>query len=572
MSQSLVRVLAMQPRYTSTGKLSSYSIECFHDGLKEHRELRSSELDVLQNKVHSLLERWEQKWQKVCTRHDKQRTATSAAEATAEAQQLLEDCDQLLLHSLAVDDRVDWEALKQKRPFHWEMNQDPILAYAKTTGEPIKIRTLARPEEPERADARFQPTLAWFDFLLPFLKRKKIETAEQSFIKAQQSYEAALDAVMRAEEYREQLLATQQQEYLQAKDKYQQGCAIVNEKVDALKNAWMDKDPRAIIEHAELVLNASSYPDWCEINFDLNYVADTGLLIVDYQLPAPPAIPTLERVTYVKSRDELVEKHLTEARSRKLFDSVCYQLALRTMHELFEADEPHAIASIVFNGWVEAVSPATGIMQRSCILSVHALKQEFISFDLARVDPRICFKTLKGVAASSLYQITPIRPVILLQRDDPRFVDSYDVADTLDESVNLAAMGWEEFEHLVRELFGKVFSGNGAEVRVTQASRDGGVDAVALDPDPIKGGKIIIQAKRYTATVSVSAVRDLYGTVMNEGANRGILVTTSDFGPDAYKFAAGKPITLLNGSNLLSLLADHGHKAKIDLNEARLAR
>mgnify|MGYP003514069371 FL=1 len=122
---------------------------------------------------------------------------------------------------------------------------------------------------------------------------------------------------------------------------------------------------------------------------------------------------------------------------------------------------------------------------------------------------------------------------------------------------------------LIRELFEKEFSQYGGEVKVTQASRDGGVDAVAFDPDPLRGGKIVIQAKRYTNTVRVSAVRDLYGTVMNEGATKGILVTTADYGPDAYEFAKGKPLTLLNGSNLLHLLEKHGHKAKIDLKEAK---
>lgn len=70
-------------------------------------------------------------------------------------------------------------------------------------------------------------------------------------------------------------------------------------------------------------------------------------------------------------------------------------------------------------------------------------------------------------------------------------------------------------------------------------------------------------------TVGVSAVRDLYGTVMNEGASKGILVTTSDYGSDAHEFARGKPLTLLSGSNLLHLLAKHGMGAHIDLNEAR---
>ncbi|MED9972350.1 MAG: restriction endonuclease [Lachnospira sp.] len=85
-----------------------------------------------------------------------------------------------------------------------------------------------------------------------------------------------------------------------------------------------------------------------------------------------------------------------------------------------------------------------------------------------------------------------------------------------------------------------------------------------------KYGKIVIQAKRYTNVVGVSAVRDLYGTLMNDGAMKGILVTTSNYGNDAYEFAKGKPIQLINGAELLGLLEKHGHKAKIDLKEAKL--
>jgi restriction system protein len=189
--------------------------------------------------------------------------------------------------------------------------------------------------------------------------------------------------------------------------------------------------------------------------------------------------------------------------------------------------------------------------------------------DLKNVEPKACFKSLKGVSASKLAGITPIQPILTMNKNDKRFVESHNVAHTLDDTTNLAAMPWEDFEHLIREVFETEFSTNGGEVKVTQASRDGGVDAVAFDPDPIRGGKIVIQAKRYTNTVGVSAVRDLYGTLMNEGATKGILVTTADYGPDAYEFAKNKPLTLLNGGNLLHLLEKHGHKAKIDLKEAK---
>ena len=141
-----------------------------------------------------------------------------------------------------------------------------------------------------------------------------------------------------------------------------------------------------------------------------------------------------------------------------------------------------------------------------------------------------------------------------------------------DETQNLASLDWQDFEHLVREVIEKEFTGEGSEVHVTQASRDQGVDAIAFDSDPIRGGKFVFQAKRYTNVVSVSAARDLYGTVINEGAVKGILITTSSFGPDTYEFVKDKPITLISGGELLGLLEKHGYKFRINLEEARIEK
>jgi restriction endonuclease Mrr len=92
---------------------------------------------------------------------------------------------------------------------------------------------------------------------------------------------------------------------------------------------------------------------------------------------------------------------------------------------------------------------------------------------------------------------------------------------------------------------------------------------VIFNPDPIKGGKYIVQAKRYANTVDVSAVRDLCAVVNKEGASKGILVTTSTYGSDAYAFAQNEPITLINGAELLGLLKKHGYTFRINLAEAR---
>ena len=124
---------------------------------------------------------------------------------------------------------------------------------------------------------------------------------------------------------------------------------------------------------------------------------------------------------------------------------------------------------------------------------------------------------------------------------------------------------------MVAQVFELEFADDGSEIRVTQSSRDRGVDAIIFDPNPYKGGKYILQAKRYTNTVGVAAVRDLFGTVINEGANRGILITTASFGPEAYEFAKDKPISLVDGANLLNILQKQNLDFRIDLEEARKA-
>jgi restriction system protein len=52
--------------------------------------------------------------------------------------------------------------------------------------------------------------------------------------------------------------------------------------------------------------------------------------------------------------------------------------------------------------------------------------------------------------------------------------------------------------------------------------------------------------------------------MQNEGATKGILVTTSGYGKASFEFADGKPLELLSGSNLLFLLEENtGIEARI---------
>jgi restriction system protein len=258
-----------------------------------------------------------------------------------------------------------------------------------------------------------------------------------------------------------------------------------------------------------MVLANSEYPDDFPQSFDLEYNPETKILIVEYSLPAPEHLPRLKEVKYVKSKDDFIESFLSENELNKLYDDTLYQICLRALHELYDADAVNAIAAISLNGWVNSVDKATGKEANACVLSIQVKKDEFQAINLRNVEPKTCFKALRGIGSSKLHSLTPVAPVLTISREDKRFVASHEVASQLNEGVNLAAMDWEEFEHLIRQLFEQEFKQAGGEVKITQASRDGGVDAVAFDPDVIRGGKTVIQAKRYTNTVGVSAVIDL---------------------------------------------------------------
>jgi len=559
-----------------------YSTELIHEGLGKHRRIRDRDRFTVETRARFQLSQWDEQWAKKKAREkaarersaaqkEKEKAQSQATLQTSEARLRLESLENTLQHTLTHDDTVDWNSLKDQSTF---TKPKPILKL------PSKPALNQIPVEPDRNAPEYQPRITWLDRLSTKRSAARGQEAKNRYAKAYNEWqkleeELRLQNVHTEKKYEEEVVRVKR-DHRMAMTKWEEDRAEFrakkghhNRAIDQQRKDWLAGNRVAVEAYCDMVLSNSEYDECCPQEFELEYNQSNKILLVDYQLPPPRALPSLTEVKYVMSRKEFTEKHLPQARKRKLYDDLLYQITLRTIHELFEADTAEALSAVVFNGYVASIDKGTGKEANACVLSVQADREAFTEINLEYVDPKTCFRKLKGVGSTKLHSITPVPPLLTLSRDDSRFVADQGVVNKLDEGENLALMDWEEFEHLIREVFSKEFSQNGGEVKVTQASRDGGVDAIAFDPDPIKGGKIVIQAKRYTNPVGVSAVRDLYGTVTHEGAMKGILVTTSSYGPDAYKFASDKPITLLDGSHLLHILERHGHKTKIDLIEAK---
>jgi restriction system protein len=324
---------------------------------------------------------------------------------------------------------------------------------------------------------------------------------------------------------------------------------------------WFRRKPRALSElgareQAHSRLSALPTVDGLPTDFTVNEDAPSHLLVVDYRLPSLDIVPHATSYKVDKTTADIIAVKRTTADRNAIYQSLVAQVTLRCLRAIFGdaggSSGGDTTTTVVFNGFVESVDVASGHMTQACLISVRLTSEQFHALQLEQVDPVACLRALHAAVSPRPSELVAVQPIMRLDMTDSRFVAEDDVLSSLQTRPNLLDLTPSEFESLITNLFTCM----GLETRLTQPSRDGGVDCVAFDLRPVLGGKVVIQAKRYANTVGVSAVRDLYGTVLNEGANKGVLVTTSGFGPAAFEFASGKPIELLSGANLLALLKE----------------
>lgn len=121
--------------------------------------------------------------------------------------------------------------------------------------------------------------------------------------------------------------------------------------------------------------------------------------------------------------------------------------------------------------------------------------------------------------------------------------------DTQSGIESIRDMSWQDFELLVGEAFRR----KGFEVReVGGGGADGGIDLVLTKSSK----KSIVQCKRWkTFSIGVPLIRELYGVMTSVRANDCIFVSSGNYTAEARLFSEDKPIWLIDGSELLEMVA-----------------
>jgi restriction system protein len=331
--------------------------------------------------------------------------------------------------------------------------------------------------------------------------------------------------------------------------------------IDKFRENVLNGDRFAVSEYYQRVIDNITLPTGFPTARRAAYVPESTELVIEWDVPGLDIVPLEKEFQFIKTRKaiEVRKKRSIEEMCGAYQDIIC-QVALQAVYAAFAADLNELVDTVVVNGMIDMIDPAIGQPVRPCRITLRATRAQYDKVNLRQVKAVECVRRFFGAEVTDHPEaLASVEPYLSFDMADPRLVDPIDVLSKLDRRPNLMDLTAKEFEHFIQNLFDRL----GFDTKQFQASGDGGIDCIAYDPTPIRGGKYVIQVKHYKDTVQPSAVRDLFGVVHAEGATKGILITTSGFGPSSYEFANGKPLQLYDGTRLLWLCHQQGIEARI---------
>lgn len=291
--------------------------------------------------------------------------------------QHIENLQNILKHTISVDDTISFDSLKVKEEY-------PAFS------SPANL--LKKKYPPDKSDYSVNP-LNWFTRFLPGAAnryKRKMKEAEEKYRQAVSQFEKEEAEIINE-------LEKMKKEYEEKKATFLLEAQKHNQEVERMRGLYSKGDPDAIIYYNELVLERSEYPDEFPQEFNTAYDPEEKALRIEYKLPPLNIIPSLKELKYLIKNNELKEIQRKDTEIISLYKDIVVAIALRSLHEVFEADQSTHVNIIEFEGDSELVDKATG---RNMKVLLSANKEEFQKINLALIDKMTCFKELGGKLTS----------------------------------------------------------------------------------------------------------------------------------------------------------------------------
>ncbi len=291
---------------------------------------------------------------------------------------IISEFEGLLHQTLAVNDTISFDDLRKTHPFP---EFDPNRYLAPPPPPPSLSVYLSKVKRP-------LGLLMIFGFVKKRFE-KKMQNATNEFESALRQHEVTIEA-------RNKQLALHLAKHESQKSDYLREAAENSQKINEFEGLYRSGDSDSIRDYCAMVLERSEYPEGLEQDFDVQFDRDLRTVKVEYELPNREVIPSIASLSYVKSKDTIVEKQRKKTEIANLYSQLIASIAIRTIHELFEADQCNYLDTIEFSGKTETLNPSTGNIEIKFITRLKASKAKFNQINLAGIDPIECFNGMGG--------------------------------------------------------------------------------------------------------------------------------------------------------------------------------
>ena len=341
--------------------------------------------------------------------HVEAREAEVAA-LNAELASTYNDIDSLLEATLDVDDFVDLETLKVT-PKHPDFQPGKL-------GEPVPaVVPPTLPGPPEYREPEPPKGLAG-----AFGGKKKhaaaVESARAEHAKQTLAWESYVEERKaehaRALDRREQDEKDRLVKLAEAQARYQEQCELReaeararNEELTKFINDLAFDVPEAIEQYIGIVLSNSVYPEAFQVEYEHSFGLVTRELTMTVSVPEPAALPSVKEYRYIKAKDEIAATQLSAKAQKDRYVSAVHQTAVRTLHEVFEADRAGKVNSIALTVGVNRLAPATGLPETVPLVQVAAGRETFTAFDLSQVVAQATLEHLGAALSKNPFDLAP---------------------------------------------------------------------------------------------------------------------------------------------------------------------
>lgn len=331
-----------------------------------------------------------------------------AGSRNANLMQMFEEIDGILAATFEVDDYIDLESLKVTT-----VNHPPFRPGQDGIPTPAMPRLVYPPEpmyhEPPAPGGLFGA------------KKKHTELIAQAQAEHERAHKewaehnmAMYNAHVAEGRRREEAERRRLERLLAAEARYKFECQQREAEADA-RNRELDKlisnlafdVESAIDEYVGIVVSNSVYPDAFPVSHDHEFDLSNRELRLTVTVPPPSDVPAVKEYKYVKAKDEITATLLPLKAQKDRYAGAVHQVAVRSLHEIFEADRGGKIHSIALTLGTEAVSPATGLSEAIPLVIVAVDRETFRRFDLTNVVPRATLDHLGAAVSRSPFDLTP---------------------------------------------------------------------------------------------------------------------------------------------------------------------